>query len=97
MSVGRVVGSVLGGRLARLRAFKTRVTPGNDPVFKAEPEFRTSRCSFAKAALGLVKYAPCCDLGLCTLRFQPVDKLAHDPVSVVTAEAEAVAQRDADG
>jgi hypothetical protein len=35
--------------------------------------------------------------GSCALRFQPVDKLAHDEGSVVTAEAEAVAQRDSDG
>jgi hypothetical protein len=35
--------------------------------------------------------------GLRALRFQPVDKLAHDEGSVVTAEAEAVAQSDADG
>jgi hypothetical protein len=35
--------------------------------------------------------------GLCVLRFRAVDKLAQDEHGVVTAEAEAVAQRDADG
>ena len=35
--------------------------------------------------------------GLCDLQLRPIDKLAHDEHSVMTAEAKAVAQRDPNG
>ena len=38
-----------------------------------------------------------CDPLLRALLFRPIDNLAHDESSIMTAEAEAVAERDADG